>query len=109
MVFVSSFPLGRCVDKVVDSWKNYQRYKYVFSFIKTRLESSISWMMKESFRLSEELFLMYRFVWTTLDDVNKTKVKSHDKKTKTSKQFWHLEPYFMDRWGYFMGCLMGVW
>ena len=27
-----SFPLGRCVDEIVDSRTNYQRYKYVYFF-----------------------------------------------------------------------------
>ena len=29
-------------------------------------------------RLSEKLFLMHLFVWTKVDDVNTTKVKSHE-------------------------------
>ena len=32
----------------------------------------------EFVRLSEKLFLMHLFVWTTVDDVNTTKVISHE-------------------------------
>ena len=38
-------------------------------------------MVKEHVRLSEKLLLMHTFVQTTVDDVNRTKVKSEDEKT----------------------------
>ena len=37
-------------------------------------------MVKEHVRLSEKLLLMHTFVQTTVDDVNRTKVKAKMKK-----------------------------
>ena len=39
-------------------------------------------MVKELIILSEKLFLTHTFVETTVDDVNITKVKSEDEKSK---------------------------
>ena len=77
-----SFPLGVCVDEVVEIRTNYQGYKYVYFLEYHTLTVSISWMGKELVRLSEKLFLMHSFFYTTVDGVPKlkavTKVKSQD-------------------------------
>ena len=61
MIFFS-FPLGRCVDEVVDNEKNYQGYKYVYFLCITHWQSSISWIVKEFVRLTGKLFQMHTFV-----------------------------------------------
>ena len=86
MIFVS-FPSGVCVDKVVENWSNYEGCKYVYlQIFVTHRQSSISWMVKEFVRLSEELLSISRVVWTTVDDVNVTKLKIWKKKFKAMKK-----------------------
>ena len=42
-------------------------------------------MMQNFVRLSEELFLMYTYVQTTVDDANVTKIKSHGQNPRNQK------------------------
>ena len=53
----------------------------------THWQSSISWMVKDFVRLSEERFLMYTFVRTTVDGVNiklKAMIKNQEQELKYS-------------------------
>ena len=108
MIF-ASFPSGVCVNKVVENWSNYEGCKYVYlQIFITHRQASISWMVKEFVRLSEELLSMCRVVWTTVDDVNVTKLKIWKKSLKPwrknkSKTILHLDLYFINRLGHFMG------
>ena len=47
----------------------------------------------EFVRLSEKLFLMHLFVWTKVDDVNTTKVKSHQENQR-DKSFILGTPFY---------------
>ena len=88
------FSLGRCVDEVVG--KSIRDANTCIFFSITYWQSSISWVGKEFVRLLEELFLIYTFVLTSVDDVNITKVKSHDEKPRDQRQLYILTPR---RWG----------
>ena len=66
-------------------------------------QSLVSWMVEEFVRLSEELYLMYTFVQTTVNDINKTKVKNHWEKPRYPRQINIWNPHSINRWGYFMG------
>ena len=61
-MMIFSFTLGGCVDEIVNNQTSYEDTSKCISFSILHWNSYISWVVKEFFRLSEKLFLIYAFV-----------------------------------------------